>query len=338
MLLRAREMLFVCVLLGLSSCATALRPGNVPRTPPAPRASVSEPTATPRQGRVPLALLAAAGALETGAITADKLSGAGALDGLCSAVGGGCADVLNGPWASVAGVPLSLVGAVAYSTVAALAAAPLVSPEYEEPSAGPLVFGSAALATFSGCLMLLLATVIQEPCVLCFTSAAISASLLAVAWKAPLLADRTQAAVVAGGGALMSVAAAALLYGVVGPDVAAASSIAAEGAPPTIRSKSSPRALALAEALNQRDAKFYGAYWCSHCANQKETLGREAMKLVPYLECDAQGLNSKRDQCQAAGIKGYPTWSVNGELFPGEKDLDELADLLAGKLTPQKDD
>ena len=113
--------------------ASALRPSL--RTPP-PRASVSESTQpAPAAGRLPLALLAAAGAVETGAITADKLSGANALAGLCSAAGGGCADVLNSPWADVAGVPLALFGAIAYSAVALLAAAPLVSAELEEPSA-----------------------------------------------------------------------------------------------------------------------------------------------------------------------------------------------------------
>ena len=55
--------------------------------------------------------------METGAITADKLSGANALAGLCSAAGGGCADVLNSPWADVAGVPLALFGAIAYYAI-----------------------------------------------------------------------------------------------------------------------------------------------------------------------------------------------------------------------------
>ena len=28
------------------------------------------------------------------------------------------------------------------------------------------------------------------------------------------------------------------------------------------------------------------------------------------------------------GVKGYPTWDIGGELYPGEKSLDELAELL----------
>ena len=99
-----------------------------------------------------------------------------------------------------------------------------------------------------------------------------------------------------------------------------------------IRSRSSPKALDLATRLQARGGRFFGAYWCSHCANQKETLGAQAMKLVPYVECDANGANTERDLCTATGVRGYPTWQLDGQLFPGEKTLSELEDLLAGKL------
>ena len=59
------------------------------------------------------------------------------------------------------------------------------------------------------------------------------------------------------------------------------------------------------------------------------------MKLVPYLECDENGKNSRRSECVAAGVKGYPTWQVDGKLFPGEKDLGEIEEMLAGKLAAQ---
>ena len=328
---RGTSLVVACVL----ATAAGLRPSL--RTPPPVRASISEQSpAAPAAGRMPLALLAAAGALETGAITADKLSGSNALAGLCSAAGGGCSDVLNSPWASVGGVPLALFGAIAYAAVALLAAAPLLSEQYAAPSAKPLVFGSAALATFSGALMLLLAFVIQQPCALCFVSAAISASLAVAAWRAPLLADRTEAAVCAASGAAVSTVAAAILYTVVGDaTVTNAFEPAGPGQPPITRAHSSRKALDLATQLQARGGKFYGAWWCSHCANQKETLGVEAMASVPYLECDAEGKNSRRSECTAAGVRGYPTWSLDGKLFPGEKDLDEIADMLAGKLEPQ---
>ena len=67
----------------------------------------------------------------------------------------------------------------------------------------------------------------------------------------------------------------------------------------------------------------------------QETLGLEAMKTVPYLECDANGANSRRPDCEANGIRGYPTWQLDGDkLFPGERSVEELEDMLAGKVKP----
>ena len=58
------------------------------------------------------------------------------------------------------------------------------------------------------------------------------------------------------------------------------------------------------------------------------------MTLVPYLECDANGKDSRRAECSAAGIRGYPTWQLDGKLFPGERDLDQLEAMLRGDAEP----
>ena len=305
-----------------------------------------------RSGRVAIAVLATAGAAETGTLTVEKLWPSGALDGFCLP-GGGCADVLSGSWSTVFGVPLSAFGLLAYGAVAALAASPLLLPAAadvdgdanvaatEAPGASALVFGAGALAAFSACLMLLLLLVIQQPCMLCFASAALSASILVVTWRTPLVRSRTDATVFAGSGALLSAAAAVALY--VGQSAAVAGLASADlgvdaalgpVAPPAIQAHSSARALALASKLQARGARFYGAYWCSHCRDQKEALGAEAMKLLQYYECDANGKASRRAECMAAGIKGYPTWELGGALFPGERDLDELERMLAGEVEP----
>lgn len=55
---------------------------------------------------------------------------------------------------------------------------------------------------------------------------------------------------------------------------------------------------------------MYGAYWCSHCYEQKQKLGKEAMKYVTYVECAKDGLNSQTKTCKANDIPGYPTWKV----------------------------
>ncbi len=292
-----------------------------------------------RQGRLLLSTLAAAGAAETGFLSWQKLTGGSAVESFCAA-GGGCADVLNGPWATVSGVPLALFGLVAYSSMGVLAAWPLLAPDAstaaDAPARKALVGGSAAMAAFSGCLMLLLLLVLREECVFCIASALLSTGMFAVAWRARLVPERTEAAVVAAGAALLSLAAAGALYSVQTAAIsdlggAAAPAAAASGLrrPPPIRSPSSARALLLADQLAARGARFYGAWWCSHCADQKETLGREAFGKLSYYECAEDGANSQSALCRAEDIKGYPTWKIDGEYYAGEKDLDELEKLLA---------
>ena len=298
-----------------------------------------------RQGRLALSVLAAAGAVETGFLSWDKLYGGGeAVGALCSATGGGCADVLSGPWASVSGVPLALFGLLAYSAMAALAASPLVAPDVvssdDSRSGTALVAGSAAMASFSGCLMLLLVLVIREPCAFCITSAALSTSMFAVAWRSRVMPQRTDAAIVAAAAAGFGVLAGGALYAAQGAqmssqlDAALAGSDGGEeevvrsNAPPTIRTHSSKRALKVAQALLAHDARMFGAYWCSHCYDQKQTLGAEAFATLPYVECAADGKDAQRDLCTSVGIKGYPTWQIDGELYAGEKDLAGLEEIL----------
>ena len=36
---------------------------------------------------------------------------------------------------------------------------------------------------------------------------------------------------------------------------------------------------------------MYGAFWCSHCHEQKEAFGSQAMKDFPYVECYPDGFH-----------------------------------------------
>ena len=71
-----------------------------------------------------------------------------------------------------------------------------------------------------------------------------------------------------------------------------------------------------------------GAYWCSHCGDQKEALGAEAFATLPYVECAADGRDANRALCTSAGITGYPKWQIDGKLYSGEKDLAGLEEIL----------
>lgn len=82
----------------------------------------------------------------------------------------------------------------------------------------------------------------------------------------------------------------------------------------------------LANHLNEADATMYGAFWCPHCSDQKELFG-EAVDSVPYVECDPEGDNAQPQLCMEKEIKGYPTWEIDGEFYPGTRSLEELAKL-----------
>mmetsp|Transcript_2222 Transcript_2222/g.4611 ORF Transcript_2222/g.4611 Transcript_2222/m.4611 type:complete len:362 (+) Transcript_2222:126-1211(+) len=111
-------------------------------------------------------------------------------------------------------------------------------------------------------------------------------------------------------------------------------------APPEITTESSERALNLAKTLREMDAKMYGAHWCSHCYDQKQILGKQVfdnksgngdgLPLVEYVECSKDGIRSQSKVCKAKEIPGYPTWEIQGKLYPGQQEIDELEDLVKG--------
>lgn len=90
---------------------------------------------------------------------------------------------------------------------------------------------------------------------------------------------------------------------------------------------------ALAQHLAATGSAMYGAYWCPHCADQKAMFG-DAIDQVPYVECAADGENAQPDLCSAKGIQAYPTWEINGQLYPGVKSLDDLAQLSGYQAEP----
>ena len=62
-----------------------------------------------------------------------------------------------------------------------------------------------------------------------------------------------------------------------------------------------------AKCIADSGAKFYGAFWCSHCKTQKEMFG-SSVKYLPYIECSPGQGKPQSSVCDAAGIEGYPTW------------------------------
>ncbi|RMD67743.1 hypothetical protein D6817_00650 [Candidatus Pacearchaeota archaeon] len=80
-----------------------------------------------------------------------------------------------------------------------------------------------------------------------------------------------------------------------------------------------------AKCLTDKGVTMYGAYWCPHCARQKEMFG-SSWKYVNYVECDPRGNNAKPELCREKGVQGFPTWEFpNGEIVSGETPLRELS-------------
>ena len=69
----------------------------------------------------------------------------------------------------------------------------------------------------------------------------------------------------------------------------------------------------------------YSAYWCSHCYDQKQLFGQEAVKELSIVECAKDGKDSQTELCIEKEIQGFPSWEINGAIYSGVKNLNELA-------------
>ena len=82
---------------------------------------------------------------------------------------------------------------------------------------------------------------------------------------------------------------------------------------------------AFAQCLTEKGAVFYGAFWCSHCATQKEMFGK-SVGLVNYVECSTPDGRGQTQACVAKNIEGYPTWEfADGSRVSGTQSFETLA-------------
>ncbi len=320
--------------------------------------------------------VALAGSLETALLTISKLSpnSLGAFENLCTSQQS-CHDVLNGPYATLPllDVPLPAVGFVAYTTVALLCIFPSLVSFFgtaTSPSSSTidsnandaaarslLLFLTSGMAVFSLYLMGVLGLVLHQSCPFCYASAALSATLAGIAWTQRFVPSATQAFVVSTSSAAVTALASGLLFvatnsgeGMGIPAAFASTAPAAQviaaldsadpstviNYPPKVTKKSSARALQVARRLQSVDAKMYGAFWCSHCFNQKQEFGTQVYdeKLFTYVECDKEGFNEQSSVCKNKKIPGFPTWEIKGKYYPGEKELKELENILDDSGVP----
>jgi len=233
----------------------------------------------------------------------------------------------------------------AYASVAILSLFPLISNANKSKISNDdssnrlaLVFVTTSMATFSSFLMSLLFSILHESCPYCYLSAALSISLSLIVWFGGAVEQNNSSKPIAQTGissAVLTTLASIAFYASIDSVTTQSASAVVDPnmppggyPPPTITTKSSPQTLQLAKNLNSLHAKMYGAYWCSHCYDQKEALGKESMELIPYVECSREGKNSQTDLCKEKEVPGYPTWIIQDKLYPGEQTIEELEEIV----------
>lgn len=220
-------------------------------------------------------------------------------------LGSGCDIVQSSRYAAVFGIPVAVLGVGYYAALLALGARMLDAGRRWGLVLPIALAGLAASVVFT----LVQQINIRATCTLCVASALLTLAIaVRVVWRRPLRLPRLAWA---WGTAAATLSVVLLLGGY------------AASAPPTAAAS---YAEGLAKHLTEIGAVFYGAYWCPHCADQKDAFGAAA-KYLPYVECDPRGARNQAQLCIAKGIKGFPTWDIAGKRLEGFVPLEELARL-----------
>src|SRR3989344_8328823 len=80
-----------------------------------------------------------------------------------------------------------------------------------------------------------------------------------------------------------------------------------------------------AKCLTEKGVKFYGAFWCPHCVEQKKLFG-SSIKYVTYIECSTPSGSGQTQICIKENIESYPTWVFpNNTTLVGPQTLEKLS-------------
>lgn len=282
------------------------------------------------------AALGGVGFVETAYLSYVKLTDSAAF---CPIGGGSCDNVLNSDYAAVFGVPLPLIGMVAYGLVGAISLqlAAKKMPFGIDESDGRLVMlgATTSMATASAYFLYILNTKFSGvSCSYCLVSALLSFSLFFAVLKDFGLQESMRRL-----GSQIFIASVVFItlstsYNGSLPSSQSAAELDLPYFETELTNSSNALSISLARHLHSIGAKMYGAFWCSHCVEQKEMFGREAAKLLDYVECFPNGYHKGtkiEKACSEVGIEGFPTWVINGQVLSGEKDLSELAEISGFK-------
>lgn len=279
------------------------RHAKTPRAAPAPVPRAKHPL------DLPLLLLAAAGIVLTAYLTFNVWFGA--RPAFCGA-DSGCDLVQSSRWSMLLGMPLALWGLLTYALLARV-----LWRLRTRPSSWRLAFALACLGSgVSWFLTIVSVLEIEAVCGYCIASLAIMNALLVLllirrpahlpqhAWRKALPAPLALTAALVLG---LHLHFSGLFDPAAGPE--------------------DPYLRALALHLDGNGARFYGAYWCPACIDQKTLFSASAPRL-PYVECTPAGRTGPVSMaCQESEVRDYPTWIIAGQRHTGVIQPRELARL-----------
>ena len=82
-----------------------------------------------------------------------------------------------------------------------------------------------------------------------------------------------------------------------------------------------PQKIRLMECMQEKGAVFYFSENCPHCQEQKRIIGKEALSYFGNMvDCDF-------DTYLCRELKGVPAWKINGNIYYGVRQIDELVEI-----------
>ena len=289
--------------------------------------------------KIIIAILSTIGLVDTGSIT---LKNWGLFTSLsCLGAKNGCEIVLNSPWGTLfannqINIPLSLAGFITYLSILVITiilSLNLISPKEKlNKFLWWLIFLiSCASSTFSFLLINIMFFKIQAYCPFCIISAILSFSIFLISMIGAKFESR-EPMIFRGFIVATTVLIGGLIWSTnVDPSNAFDFSSPTENISPSITTSSSPQKVKFAEFLRENNIVMYSAYWCPHCHDQKQLFGKEAVKELKVVECAQDGKDNEYELCQTKEIKGFPSWEINGEIYSGTRELNDLATITGYK-------
>ncbi len=221
------------------------------------------------------------------------------------AEGSGCDLVQASRWSTLLGVPMAFYGWLTYIVLANM----IWNGRSKSSSGKPLLIVAVSGFAISAYLTIVSVVEIEATCPYCLASFAIITTIMVLSilrrpsdWITSVKEATVIALLIVG---VLHVHYSGLFDAAAGPE--------------------DPQLQALAIHLADTGAKFYGAYWCPRCQEQKAVFEASAIRL-PYVECSSGGRGSALTKaCAAEKIKSYPTWTIKGQRYTGLQNPRSLA-------------